>query len=108
MRRAPLWTHAWLLWVLIACRSVVGAEPNHEQDALIALIKKMGGDVRFDVSRPEKPVVQIHLYKGKTAGVGLEPLTKLTEVDWIGLHASDVTEADLVYLARWTKLKRLG
>jgi len=95
-------------WIPVAFAPVFGQEPEDEQQQLIAAIRRMGGDVRIDYARPDKPVVQIHLYKGKTAGIGLEPLTRLPEVDWIGLHASDITEADLAYLQRWPKLKRLG
>ena len=28
-------------------------------------------------------------------GIGLAPLAKLPETEWIGLHLSDITEADL-------------
>ena len=100
----------WILsaWMLAACSAVSGDEPESEQDQLIATIQRMGGSVTIDDTRPDKPVVKVHLYKGKTAGIGLEPLTKLSEVNWIGLHASDITEADLAYLQRWHKLKRLG
>ena len=45
---------------------------------------------------------------GKTAGIGLAPLAKLPEIEWIGLHLSDITEADLEHLKGLTKLRRLG
>ena len=69
-----------------------------EQEEAIAAIKRMKGSVEFDTQRPDKPVTKVHLYAGKTAGIGLAPLTKLPEIEWIGLHLSDITEADLEHL----------
>ena len=63
------------VYILLACSLVVGQEPKSEQEQLIAKIKGMGGDVSIDNTRPGKPVVKIHLFQGKTAGIGLEPLT---------------------------------
>ena len=87
---------------------MAAAEKNAEQEEAIAAIKKMGGFVDTDPQRPGDPVVRVHLFAGKTAGVGLAPLAKLPEIEWIGLHASDITEADLEYLKGLTKLRRLG
>ena len=70
--------------------------------------QKMKGRVEVDAKRPGKPVVKVHLYGGKTAGIGLAPLAKLPETEWIGLHLSDITEADLEHLKGLTKLRRLG
>src|SRR5262245_50254960 len=83
-------------------------EKSKEQEEAIAAIKKMKGRVEFDTKRPGKPVTKVHLYAGKTAGIGLAPLAKLPEIEWIGLHLSDITEADLEYLKGLTKLRRLG
>lgn len=83
-------------------------EKNGDQEAAIAAIKKMNGFVDIDPRRPGKPVIRVHLFQGKTAGIGLAPLAKLPEIEWIGLHASDITEADLDYLKGLTKLNRLG
>jgi hypothetical protein len=54
---------------LVACSCVFGQESNPEQEQIVAMIKKMGGEVAIDKSRPGKPVVEIHLYQGKTACV---------------------------------------
>ena len=64
--------------------------------------------MEVDTKRPGKPVTKVHLYAGKTAGIGLAPLAKLPEIEWIGLHLSDITEADLEHLKGLTKLRRLG
>jgi internalin A len=85
-----------------------GEEKNAEQEEAIAAIKKMNGYVDVDAKRPGKPVIRVHLFGGKTAGIGLAPLAKLPEIEWIGLHESDITEADLEYLKGLTKLRRLG
>ncbi len=68
------------------------------QDEAIAAIKKMKGFVEIDPQRPGKPVIRVHLFGGKTAGIDLAPLAKLPEIEWIGLHLSDITEADLEHL----------
>ncbi len=97
-----------LALVAAAATQSPAAENNAEQDAAIAAIKKMNGSVDIDPRRPGKPVIRVHLFEGKTAGIGLAPLAKLPELEWIGLHASDITEADLDYLKGLTKLNRLG
>jgi len=83
-------------------------EKNVEQEKAIAAIKQMKGFVEFDTKRPDKPVTKVHLYAGKTSGIGLGPLAKLPEIEWIGLHLSDITEADLEHLKGLKKLRRLG
>lgn len=85
-----------------------GKEKNAKQEEAIAAIQKMTGYVDVDAKRLGKPVIRVHLFEGKTAGIGLAPLAKLPEIEWIGLHASDITEADLEYLKGLTKLRRLG
>src|SRR5579872_3327912 len=95
--------------LLVAVGSRVEAqEKNAEQEEAIAAIKQMAGFVEVDPKRPGKPVTKVHLYAGKTAGIGLAPLAKLPEIEWIGLHLSDITEADLEHLKGLTKLRRLG
>ena len=53
------------------------AEKNAEQEEAIAAIKQMKGFVVSDPKRPGKPVIEVHLYAGKTAGIGSAPLAKL-------------------------------
>jgi hypothetical protein len=83
-------------------------DKSAQQEEAIAAIQKMKGRVEVDAKRPGKPVIKVHLFGGKTAGIGLAPLTKLPEIEWIGLHLSDITEADLEHLKGLTKLRRLG
>jgi Leucine-rich repeat (LRR) protein len=99
-----------LLHVFLAAAGTLAAaaDKETEQEEAIAAIKKMKGFVEYDAQRPGKPVTKVHLYAGKTAGIGLAPLAKLPEIEWIGLHLSDITEADLEYLKGLTKLRRLG
>ncbi len=94
--------------LVIAGPLAAADEKNAEQEEAIAAIKKMKGFVVYDRKRPGKPVIRVHLFEGKTAGIGLAPLTKLPEIEWIGLHLSDITEADLEHLKGLTKLRRLG
>ena len=81
---------------------------NPEQEEAVAAIKKMKGNVEYDMLRPGMPVTKVHLFGGKTVGIGLAPLAKLPEIEWIGLRLSDITEADLDHLKGLTKLRRLG
>jgi hypothetical protein len=96
--------------VLVATTAVCASaqDKNAEQEEAIAAINKMNGSVDIDQKRPGKPVIRVHLFEGKTVGIGLAPLAKLPEIEWIGLHASDITEADLEHLKGLTKLRRLG
>ena len=52
---------------------------NAQQEEAVAAIKQMKGSVVVDTQRPGKPVTEVHLYAGKTAGIGLAPLAKLPE-----------------------------
>jgi Leucine-rich repeat (LRR) protein len=97
-----------LLAVTVAVTAWPAAGQGTEQDEAVAAIRRMKGGVEFDPKRPGKPVTKVHLYAGKTAGIGLAPLAKLPEIEWIGLHLSDITEADLDHLKGLTKLRRLG
>jgi Leucine-rich repeat (LRR) protein len=99
-----------LLQVLMAATGswAAAGEQGNEQEEAVAAIKQMKGRVEVDTQRPGKPVTKVHLYAGKTAGIGLAPLAKLPEIEWIGLHLSDITEADLEHLKGLTKLRRLG
>lgn len=81
--------------LLIACSLSLAQQTYPGQDEAIAAIRKMGGGVEIDLQLPGKPVVKIMLYKGRTAGIGLAPLAKLPEVNWIGLHASSVTHHEM-------------
>src|SRR5262245_8984019 len=79
-----------------------------EQDEAIAAIKKMKGALESDTARRDTPLTQVQLDAGKTSRIGLAPLAKLPEIGWIGLHLSDITEADLEHLKGLKKLSRLG
>ncbi|MCE9608117.1 MAG: hypothetical protein K8U03_24795 [Planctomycetia bacterium] len=93
--------------VFVATSPAAADEKNVAQEEAIAAIRKMKGNVKIDDKRPGKPVTEVHLFGGKTKGIGLAPLTKLPEVEWIGLHLSDITEDDLEYL-KPLKLRRVG
>ena len=61
-----------LLVLLVAASSWLKAEEkNTEQEEAIAAIQKMKGSVALDTKRPGKPVIEVHLFGGKTAGIGL-------------------------------------
>src|SRR4051794_1794138 len=100
-----LLSFSWSCFVfLMACCWTCGHEQAGDESQAIAAIQKMGGQVVRDQKRTSKPVTEVHLYAGKTKGIGLQPLTQLPEIEWIGLHLSDITEADLVYLQQLHKL----
>src|ERR1043165_8458769 len=103
-------TQRVLMCVLLFASGALTAQEtgNAEQEAAIAAIKMMKGRVEVDAQRPGKPVIQVHLYAGKTAGIGLAPLAKLPDIEWIGLHLRDITEADLEHLKGLTQLRPLG
>jgi Leucine-rich repeat (LRR) protein len=101
--------HIGLLCALLVTSGLWAAEEkNAAQEEAVAVIQKMKGFVVTDKDRPGKPVTEVHLYAGKTAGIGLAPLEKLPEIEWIGLHDSDISEAELDHLKGLTKLRRLG
>src|SRR5437762_3402719 len=89
--------------LLLADGLSAAEESNAQQEEAIAAIKQMKGSVVVDTKRPGKPVTEVHLYAGKTAGIGLAPLAKLPEIEWIGLHLCDITESDLDHLKGLTK-----
>jgi len=91
-----------------ACTWAGADEKKTEQEKAVAAIKQMKGFVEYDRQRPGAPVTKVHLFRGKTAGIGLAPLAKLPEIEWIGLHLSDISEADLEHLKGLTRLRRLG
>jgi hypothetical protein len=102
------WHVGFFCALLVTSGLWAAEEKNAAQEEAVAAIQKMKGFVVTDKNRPGKPVTQVHLYAGKTAGIGLAPLEKLPEIEWIGLHDSDISEAELDHLKGLTKLRRLG
>jgi Leucine-rich repeat (LRR) protein len=102
------WHVGFFCALLVTSGLCVAEEKNVAQEEAVAAIQKMKGFVVTDKSRPGKPVTEVHLYAGKTAGIGLAPLEKLPEIEWIGLHDSDISEAELDHLKGLAKLRRLG
>jgi hypothetical protein len=93
---------------LIATLILPADEKSDAQEMAVAAIKKMGGRVETDSKAPGEPVVKVHLFGGKIAGTGLECLKALPAVYWVGLHKSDITNADVKHLKSLPKLRRLG
>jgi hypothetical protein len=95
-------------FLLAGILSTAAEEKNAEQEKAVEAIRQMKGFVERDRQRPGMPVTKVHLFEGQTRGIGLAPLAKLPEIEWIGLHLADITEADLEDLKPLTKLRRLG
>jgi hypothetical protein len=57
--------------VLVTLGPWAEGDRTAEQEETIAAIKKMKGFVEFDTQRLDKPVTKVHLFAGKTAGIGL-------------------------------------
>ena len=66
--------------VLVAAPWAAAEEKNAEQEKAIAAIKQMKGFVEFDTQRPGKPVTKVHLYAGKTAGIGNFQLVQVQDL----------------------------
>jgi hypothetical protein len=101
---------AWLLamvLLLVAGMAGYSAEPDAEQEAAIAAIKKLGGKVHVDDKRPGKPVVAVGLRSTRVTDAGLVHLKGLTQLQGLDLNFTKVTDAGLVHLKGLTKLQVL-
>jgi hypothetical protein len=69
------------VWCSAAKCGAIGGDCSDSKD----------GRVEIDRQQQSHPVIKVHLFDGKTKGIGLGRLTKLPEIEWIGLHESDIT-----------------
>src|SRR5262245_6637808 len=68
---------------------------------------RLEGTVELDEKRPGKPVIKVSLFAKPVTDADLEPLTTLTELEWLGLSNTKVTSAGMKHLARLTNLREL-
>ena len=81
--------------------------PLPGREGAIAAIEKMGGKIRFDEERPERPAVRVDLRQAKDPIAALQYLKELSEVQILDLSATAVTDPGLRPLEGLTKLREL-
>lgn len=107
-------------------------DPNAAQNAAVAAITRLGGQVTFDTKSPDRSVTGVRLFgptitdahlvhlkaltslqtldltETKVTGAGLVHLQGLTSLQVLRLDRADVTDAGLMYLKGLTSLTTLG
>lgn len=78
-----------------------------EQDRAIAEIKKLGGSVEVDATRPNMPVVAVDLKHTKVIDASLEHLKGLTRLERLYLKETQVTDDGIVYVKGLTNIEVL-
>jgi len=96
-----------LAWSVIST-DVQAQTMKESQDAAVAAIRKLGGNVRFDEKSPGKPLVSVDLSDTKVSDAGLVHLKGLTKLQSLSLISTKVTDAGLVHLKGLTKLQSLN
>jgi len=79
-------------------------EPRRSQDAALAEIKKLGGRVAVQETRPGRPVEILILYGPRVTDAALVHLKGLTSLKSLSLWATQVTDAGLVHLKGLTNI----
>jgi hypothetical protein len=70
-----------------------------KEDAAVAAIEELGGEVTFDEKNPGKPVI-VNLLATEVTDAGLVHLKGLTGLQMLGLSGTKVTDAGLIQL-KW-------
>ena len=96
-----------LAWSVIST-DVQAQTVKESQDAAVAAIRKLGGNVTFDEKSPGKPLVSVDLMDSKVTDAGLVHLKGLTKLQSLSLISTKVTDAGLVHLKGLTKLQSLN
>jgi hypothetical protein len=78
------------------------------QDAAVAAIKELGGEVTFDEQIPSRPLVGVDLRNSKTTDAGLVHLKGLTSLQILDLRKTKVTDDGLEHLKELTSLQSLN
>jgi hypothetical protein len=78
------------------------------QDAAVAAIKELGGEVTFDEKIPSRPLIGVDLRDSKTTDAGLVHLKGLTSLQILDLRKTKVTDDGLEHLKELTGLLSLS
>ena len=93
---------------LIVCPPSFSDEPQMGQQAAIAAIEKLGGEVIVDEKCPNAPAVEVYLSGPKITDADLKLLNGMTELRSLYLGNTKVTDAGLIHLKGLTKLQALN
>ena len=90
-------TLAMLVGLLVVASNAVGEDKDVKRsDAekkAIAAIKKPGGKVKFDETKPGKPVISVDLHNTQVTDAGLVDLKGLTKLQTLFLNSTKVSDA---------------
>ncbi len=93
---------------LVAIQPMLRAQDGKaKQERAIAEIKKLGGKVEVDISRPDRPVVGVDLKHTRVIDASLEHLQGLTRLEKLYLKDTQVTDDGIVYIKGLTDLEVL-
>jgi hypothetical protein len=84
-----------------------GNAPRPYPEAAIEAVKRLGGAVIIDESRPHRPVVAIDLNHAKPGRDSLMTLADFDELQSLDLSWSQLDESDLSFLEKLTHLEKL-
>src|SRR5688572_26314543 len=85
-------------------------QPNAAQDAAVAAITRLGGQVTFDTKSPDRSATGVELVGPTITDEHLMHLKALTSLQTLSLTKTEVTDAGMVHLTGLTRLQvlRLG
>jgi hypothetical protein len=89
------------------CRS---AEPISEQEKAVAEVNKLHGEIKYDLTNPDKPIVQGIYFRGNTQDFTDERLVFLktfTELKYLTIMYSKITDVFMDNLANMKSLEQL-
>jgi hypothetical protein len=99
-----------LVLILAGCMLVApkkSTELRNTQDAVIAIIQKMGGFALVSEETPGKPVTHVSLVGARITNKWLTHLKALPTITWLDLTDTDITDAGLKHLQAFTALTNL-
>jgi hypothetical protein len=95
-------TTAQLLLALAIAEGTTAAEST---DEATALVEQLGGKVRRDDSRPDRPVVAVDLALKPLTDEGLARLTALKDLRELNIRGTKITDSGVAHLAGLDKLE---
>src|SRR6516164_5000490 len=98
---------ALVILLLLAALGSPAGERGAAEQQVIAAIKKLGGRVELDETRPGKPVVRVSLEGTAVTDADLSSLAVFTQLRELDLSGTAITDTGLVHLKRLTQLRTL-
>src|SRR5687768_7942225 len=95
------------LFLLLTQPRLRAQDSKAERERAIAAIKKLGGAVEVDATKPGRPVVGVNLKHIKEVDASLEHLQGLTDLGRLSLRDTRVSDDGMRYLKGMTNLEVL-